>query len=351
MSDVNHPLVIPIFIPHLGCPHHCAFCNQSIITQKNSCLPSEDHIRETILEFLRYRGQREQVELAFYGGNFLGLESDDIKKLFDCIEPFFLDGTIHEIRFSTRPDTITQTMLELIKPYQVRTVELGVQSMNNSVLKQNHRGHTRQDTIVAVEHLKRSGYKTGVQVMVGLPGDTEVSLMDSTRMVADLKPDYARIYPLLVLSGSQVERWYRKGEYTPLTLDASIGLSARMIHIFQKRDVRVIRVGLQASDMMEDESKVVAGPWHPAFGHLVFSQIMFESACRQIDQIIAGPGKSQMVKGNHLKIYLEIHPNSESRLRGDKNANIEKFKLIFPEIAIHIVRDRSIALDVIKARL
>jgi histone acetyltransferase (RNA polymerase elongator complex component) len=206
--------------------------------------------------------------------------------------------------------------------------------MNDTVLLKSRRGHTAGDTIKAVELLKKYSFKIGVQVMCGLPGDNEDSLLKSTKQVTQLKPDFARIYPLMVLKGSLMEQWYKKGLYKPLRLEESVKFVKQMYQIFNAADIDVIRMGLQASDMMEDKSMVLAGPWHPAFGHLVFSRIFYDMICRKIDQ---NPG---LLKSGNL--ILNVHPKSESRLRGDKSSNLKKIKSRYPEIDFLVSTDNSI---------
>ena len=331
VESMVKPLVIPLFIPHSGCPHQCAFCNQSIITNQKSKLPDKDQIDDIITQYLQYKGKRERVELAFFGGNFLGLSHKDILKLLKTVNPYIINNKIDGIRFSTRPDTINPATLDLISPFRISAIELGVQSMNDTVLLKSRRGHTAWDTIKAVELLKKYSFKIGVQVMVGLPGDNEDSLLKSTKQVTELKPDFARIYPLMVLKGSLIEQLYKKGLYQPLRLEESVKLVKQMYQIFNAANIDVIRMGLQASDMMEDKSLVIAGPWHPAFGHLVFSRIFYDMICRKIDQ---NPG---LLKSENL--ILNVHPKSESRLRGDKNSNLKKLKLRYPGIDFLVCLD------------
>jgi histone acetyltransferase (RNA polymerase elongator complex component) len=354
VSGTNEkPLVIPVFIPHSGCPHQCAFCNQSIITNENPGLPDKESIKQIINQYLSYKGKRKQVELAFFGGNFLGLKPEEITALLGLILPYIENQKIDGIRFSTRPDTISQANLDLIQSFPISAIELGVQSMNNRVLSLSRRGHTSQDTISAIRLLKENEHKIGAQVMAGLPGDHEKSLLDSTQIVAGLQPDFARIYPLMVLKGSVLEQWFKKGEYIPLNLEKSINLVKKMVHIFDNHQVKVIRVGLQASDVMEDESMVVAGPWHPAFGHLVFSQIMLDAACDKIDQYLAKalPNVKSDAKPEDRpnaktgQLILNVHPRSESRLRGDKNKNLEQLKRKYPNVNISILKKDTMPLN------
>ncbi len=345
MDFAQKPLVIPIFIPHSGCPHQCAFCNQSIITQKDKTVPDQKiidqkTIDQTIDEFLQYKGKRTRVELAFFGGNFLGLPEETIIDLLEMIQPYIHQKKIDSIRFSTRPDTINPDILKRIKAYNISAIELGVQSMNDDILNKAKRGHTHKDTIYAISLLKEFGFKVGVQVMAGLPGDTEESLLESTRRLAKLKPDFARIYPLMVLSGSLVAKWYKQGEYHPLDLETVILQVKQMYQIFSKAKIEVIRMGLQASDFMTDESKVIAGPWHPAFGHLVFSSMMYDQACEKIDRHIKSDKSDSIV--------LKVHPRSESRLRGDKNNNLRKLHEQYSESKILIQRDDSMPINLVE---
>jgi histone acetyltransferase (RNA polymerase elongator complex component) len=328
---MDSPLVIPIFIPHSGCPHQCAFCNQAIITSQKRCLPSPQEIDKIIGQYLGYRAHRSRVELAFFGGNFLGLSDPEIVGLLEKIAPYIENHSIHGIRCSTRPDTITKQKLDLIAPYGVTLVELGVQSMSDAVLKRVNRGHTCLHTCQAIDLLKEYKLQVGVQVMVGLPGDTDDQLLTSTRQVADLAPDVARIYPLMVLKGSLLAQWYQDGSYTPLGLDKSVGLVKEMVKIFEHAHVKVIRMGLQASEMMEDKTQVLAGPWHPAFGHLVLSALVYDQVCEALETL-------QLPFQGNLRhpICLSVHPRFESRLRGNKNSNLEKLAKAYPGIVFSI---------------
>lgn len=342
MDQTIKPLVIPVFIPHSGCPHQCAFCNQSIITNQKSKLPGlpdKTAIHQIVTEYLQYKGLRKYVELAFFGGNFLGLEHEVILQLLDLVQPYIQEKKIDGIRFSTRPDTISRQTLDLVHPYKISAVELGVQSMNDKVLLKSRRGHTRMDTLKAINLLKKYPFKIGVQVMAGLPGDHEESLFKSTKEVAQLAPDFARIYPLMVLKGSLMEQWYIQGKYQPLTLEESIRLVKGMVQIFKPAKVDIIRMGLQASDMMEDKSMVLAGPWHPAFGHLVFSELFYDRVCNKIDR------SKELL--NSQRLALIVHPKSESRLRGDKNTNLKRLDQRYPSLIFSIHLDATLSADAV----
>lgn len=340
MAASENPLVIPLFIPHYGCPHQCVFCNQSLITGQDQKIPDQSSILQTIDAYLQYRGKRTQVEAAFFGGNFLGLSDHEIRQMLETVQPYIKDGRINSIRFSTRPDTVTPDRLEMIRPYGVSMVELGAQSMNDKVLSASNRGHTSQDTVSAVNMLKAYGYGVGLQIMVGLPHDTPESLTKSTIEAAGLKPDIVRIYPLLVMAGSPLENLWRKGLYQPMDLDESVELVKEMVNIFTRCQIPVVRTGLQASDLMADEKCVLAGPWHPAFGHLVFSGLMYDQMVAQIQQ---DPGLKTA-----QNIFIRVHPASESRARGDKNENLKKLRQKFGCRQITIIKDERLDRSQIK---
>lgn len=342
---MDAPLIIPVFIPHGGCPHQCAFCNQTILTRQKTKLPAPGEIEAIIETYLGYKAHRTRVELAFFGGNFLGLADPEIVGLLERVMPYVKGRAIQGIRCSTRPDTITEQRLDLIQPYGVNLIELGVQSMDDGVLENAHRGHRAFHTYQAVALLKERQIQVGVQVMAGLPGDTESKLMAGTRQIAALGPEVARIYPVLVLQGSLLARWYQQGRYSPLTLDQSIALVKEMVLIFDQAKVRVIRMGLQASEMMEDPTQVLAGPWHPAFGHLVWSALLYDRVREQLESLLdSRPGR----EGQGPRIVIQVHPRSESRLRGDKNQNLKKLGVAYPNLVFSIERDQILLPGTVK---
>lgn len=331
------PLVIPIFIPHSGCPHRCAFCNQAIITNRDEKLPDKEGIRRETERYLSYKGNRKDVHLAFFGGNFLGLDPGDTVTMLNAAEELVKEGKIDAIRFSTRPDTVTEERLDILSRFSVKIVELGAQSMDNSVLSRARRGHTAEDTAKAASLLKQYRLSMGMQLMVGLPGDSDATAMKTAKRIARLSPDFVRIYPLMVLAGSLIARWYQKGTYHPMSMGHCISVVKNMYNIFDDRGIPVIRMGLQASDILQDKSAMLAGPWHPAFGHLVLSELMFD---KMIDKINAhGIGK------HHTALILKIHPASQSRLRGDKNRNIRRLQHLHPKIKFTIKTDNALKMD------
>ena len=351
---MSPPLVIPFFIPHQGCPHLCVFCNQRLIAKQTSGTHTFDseaeRLSDVIQTYLQFKKNRDQVELAFFGGNFLGLETSRILALLRAVQPWIRQGRIHSIRCSTRPDTVTGRVLDLARPFGLETVELGVQSMDDHVLTLAERGHTREDTRKALALLKDNGLKTGVQVMVGLPGDNDFGAVRTAQTLAKLEPDFARIYPLLVLEGSRLAQWYRSGRYVPLSLDQAVDQTKKMVTIFKHAGVSVARIGLQATEMMEDTGQMIAGPWHPAFGHLVLSALMFDQACEKIDTIPAGQegiGTSRKKKN----VVLQVHPRALSRLQGDRKTNLDRLARTYPGCSFIIERVETLDIDQVNAHI
>jgi histone acetyltransferase (RNA polymerase elongator complex component) len=306
-----------------------------LITGVNSTISAVD-VRDSVETFLKYKsGRRGIVQIAFFGGNFLGIEMDEIRRMLAEAAVFVEAGRVDSIRFSTRPDTIDSERLDIIKNFPVATIELGVQSMDDRVLSATKRGHSSSDTLRAIQHLKEFDYEIGVQLMVGLPGDDPERLLASARRLAKLKPGFIRIYPTVVLEGSLLATWYRKGDYVPLRIEEAVSQAKNLYLLFKSENIRVIRMGLQASEDLEKGSTIIAGPYHPAFGHLVYSEIFLNMAMSAI--------KSAPPKGG--RVGLHVHPHSVSKMRGLKNGNIKKLRGKFHLQSIEIVADDSLRED------
>lgn len=333
-SSRTRPFIIPVFLPHQGCPHRCIFCNQVTITSIKKNLLDTEQLHLRINEFLKYKKkQRHPVQIAFYGGNFLGLKTDDIKRLLHEAAKFVKDGQVDSIRFSTRPDTINNQRLDAVKQYPVAAIELGVQSMDDQVLATANRGHTSLDTEQAVELLKARKYTIGLQMMVGLPGDDEAKALTTGRRIAGLGPDFVRIYPTAVLTNSPLAAWYQQGKYAPWPLKQCVTVVKKLYLMFTNNKIPVIRMGLQSSEDLEEGSTILAGPYHPAFGHLVHSEIFLDRAAAAIK-----PAKS-----NHDAITLKVHPHSLSKMRGLNNQNIAILKRKFQIKDLQIIPDPTLS--------
>lgn len=273
--------------------------------------------------------------MAFYGGNFLGLKKDHIRLLLDETTKFVTNKRVDSIRFSTRPDTIGVKQLDTIKDYPVSTIEIGVQSMDDKVLAMAQRGHTALDTAKAATMLRERNYEVSMQMMVGLPGDDETKSMFTAQRIASLSPDFVRIYPTVVLADSRLAVWYQKGEYTPLSLSRCVALVKNLYLFFKSKKIPVIRMGLQASDDLAKGTTILAGPYHPAFGHMVHSKIFLDMATSIMDA----------AKGSCNKITIKVHPRSISKMRGLKNKNLEILKRKFQIESLDIIPDLTLAED------
>lgn len=276
---------IPIFVPHGGCPHRCSFCDQRR-TSHRMTMPAAALVRDTVM---RYRAtitpQVERVELAFFGGSFTALPSDQRSAYLAAAASCRSEGLVDAIRLSTRPDAIDGEILAELSRHGVSTVELGVQSFDDEVLRFARRGHGAQDSRVAARAIVEGGFDLVIQLMPGLPRDTDERSLASAREAASLGPAAVRIYPTVVLDGTDLADRYRRGEFVPLGLDEAIERCADCCAVFDDAGIPVIRLGLHPLDPSE-VSSVLAGPYHPAFGHLV--------RCRQrrrelMGRLAAGP--------------------------------------------------------------
>ena len=335
-NRTHKPLIIPVFIPHRGCPHRCSFCDQRAITASRSNLPSPEDLSTLVRQYTGYSRKRpSSIQLAFFGGNFLGLAAESVQTLLSAAADLVRQGRIDGIRFSTRPDTIDDQRLGWLKGVHVSAIELGVQSMDDTVLALSGRGHTAADTVSAVALLKKHGYSVGLQMMVGLPGDNEKRTCETGRLVAGLEPDFVRIYPTVVLKNSILADWYRSGQYRPPSLSDTISIVKRLLLFFRENGIPVIRIGLQASECFENDGSILAGPYHPAFGHLVHSALFLDMARRLI--------QAHNITGD--SVTLQVHPDSISRIRGDKNQNINTLRNDFKIKTINVKTESQLHLD------
>lgn len=317
MRTALPPFIIPLFIPHQGCPHRCIFCNQHPLTGnaggESPASPTRQAVESEISLWLaRSPRQGRRVEVAFYGGSFTGLPADRQQELLSAVQPFLHRGLVDAIRLSTRPDYITQDTAAFLQSFGVETVELGVQSMDQNVLDQSLRGHNTQQTANAIDLLKKAGINTGAQLMIGLPGETSFGALSGAKQLALLQPDFARLYPALVIRGSGLEALYHEGPYRPLSLPRAIALAARVTTILAQHDIPVIRTGLQPS--AELEGNLLAGPYHPAFGELVKSRLFFNSIRKQLCRFRDKPCR------------LIVSERDRSLFNGQKRCNINRLK-------------------------
>lgn len=322
--------IIPIFVPHKGCPHDCIFCNQKKITGQIGEVTAEE-VREKIEEYLAtIPAEGSHIEIAFFGGSFTAIPIQYQKELLEAAYPYFSTGRVKTIRVSTRPDCIDREILENLKKYGVGIVELGVQSMDEEVLRISNRGHSAEDVVKAAGLLREYGFILGVQMMVGLPGDTEEKDLETARRLVSLKPDIARIYPALVIKNTYMEDLYLKGEYEPLSVNEAASISKKLLVIFEGSGVNVIRIGLQPTENIEKDKDVVAGPFHPSMRQLVEALIYRD----MLELLLAETETSRK------ELVLKVNPVNVSELIGNKKSNINYIKDKFSLDKLFIVQDK-----------
>lgn len=261
--------IYPFFIAHAGCPHRCCYCRQLASVGQPSALTAEDVSRE--LPQMVMRGQGGEV--AFYGGTFTLLPAAEQQAYLEAVSPYLRSGAVCGIRVSTRPDALSIEQIALLKRYGVSTVEVGCQSFSATVLAQSGRGHCPEDACSAIGRLQQEGLQAGIQLMPGLPWSDRQEALASLSQAVKLNPAFVRIYPTVVLRDTALARQYQAGLFCPLTLEEAVDLCAEMLWHCQRLSVPVIRVGLQASEGLDRDDAVLAGPYHPAFGQLVRSHL------------------------------------------------------------------------------
>ena len=312
--------VIPVFVPHLGCPNDCIFCNQRSISGQQKMMTGED-VRNTIDFYLdNIKDKEAKKEVAFFGGSFTGIEEEKQEEFLKIAYEYIKQGKINSIRISTRPDYIDKKILKRLKKYKVETIELGVQSANDYILKRCNRGHTFEDVKKASKLIRWYGFKLGHQMMVGLPESTRIDEINTAKELIKLKPKMVRIYPVLVIKNTKLEKEFLEEKYTPLTVVQAVETCKELVSMFNKKGIEVIRVGLQNTDEITDPniegSEVVAGPYHPAFRQLVESGLWYDAIVAKIKQL------NVKVK----KVEVIVNPQDVNNVVGHKRENVEKLK-------------------------
>lgn len=312
--------IIPIFVPHEGCPHDCAFCNQGKITGEET-----DHIKgpkfklensvnakfvkDTVSEYIKTIKKEDDttVELSFFGGTFTAIDISKQRRLLSVAKEYKEKGIIDFIRLSTRPDYIDDDILSHLKSFNVDIIELGVQSLDEEVLLKSTRGHSSDDVKKASRLIKDYGFTLGHQIMLGLPSDNKEKDIETTKKSISMKPDIARIYPALTIKDTAMEYMYNNNMYVPYSLDECVDIAKECYKLYINSGVKIIRVGLQATDNITDGEDIITGPFHPAFRELVESSIICDSL---YDLII----KQKKV----LTVSLVISNKSISKLYANK---------------------------------
>ncbi len=313
---------IPVFIPHLGCPFQCIFCNQNKIASSRG-IPTRADLITIINEHLETIGTSgENIELAFFGGSFTAIDRKLQEQYLSTIQPYLKSGQISSIRVSTRPDYIDDDIIQFLLSYGVKTIELGVQSFSDEVLKASGRGYCCGDVLKASHLIKSLGLKLGIQLMIGLPGDNQARDMEGTWQAITLAPDMVRIYPTLVIAETALHQLFEEGKYKPLDLSEAVVICKEMFLQFQQYDIAVIRMGLHPGEELLSPGNIIAGPFHPAFGELVEQEVFKEQASLAIEKYNEDNDLSQ-------QFILLVHKQDISKMIGHQKNNVLYLKSHF----------------------
>lgn len=261
---------ISIFVPHVGCPNQCSFCNQHSISSSVT-VPNAKYVEDLLSKALTdFNGNLNDSQIAFFGGSFTAMDKDLMVELLIAASKYVGPKMFSSIRISTRPDAINQEVLDILKFYKVKSIELGAQSMNDNTLAINRRGHTSLDVINASNLIKQNGFELGLQMMPGLYGDSKEDIFETAKKLANLNPDTVRIYPTIVIKNTYLASLYQKGEYKPLSLEDAVDICSELLSFFEEKNISVIKLGLHASETLQED--YLAGPYHPAFRELCESK-------------------------------------------------------------------------------
>lgn len=327
--------IIPIFVPHLGCPNDCIFCNQKSISGQKEQMTKEE-AKKIIDEYLEnIKKEDAEVEIAFYGGSFTAIEENLQEELLETAYQYIEEGKVESIRVSTRPDAINKEILKRLKKYKVKTIELGVQSANDYILKRTNRGHNFTDVKKASKMIRWNGFKLGHQMMVGLPESTRIDEINTAKALIKLKPKMVRIYPVLVVKNTKLAQEYQEGKYQPLPLVQAVEICKELVRMFADKKIEVIRVGLQNTDEIAEpgsqESEVVAGPYHPAFRQLVESAMWYDAVV----------GKIKKLNVKVKEVEVTVNPIDANNVIGHKKENVLKLKETY-DVDLILQQDETI---------
>ena len=323
---------IPLFIPHLGCPNQCVFCNQRTIS--GVCEFAPERVRDIIEESLSTKPEGATAEIAFFGGSFTGIERELMIKLLSIAKEYVDKGLISSIRCSTRPDYITDEILDILKEYSVDTIELGLQTTSDEILKITKRGHSYNDEEKAIKLVTSRGFTLVGQMMIGLPGSTVEDEIKCAEFIIKSGAKFARIYPTVVFRDTELCAMTERGEYVPLSLDEAVERSAVILSLLRENGVKVIRIGLCASENLISDKTYYAGPNHPALGELVENKVYltkmenaikenYNKAPKTVMFLIPKGARSKVIgqKRCNIKMLSELYGIKEVRLTESEGVN------------------------------
>jgi histone acetyltransferase (RNA polymerase elongator complex component) len=305
---------IPVFIPHLGCPNDCVFCNQRSISGHGDFNISS--VRREIEDVLSTVGEEDECEIAFFGGSFTGIERSLMISLLDIAEEYIKksDGLIRSVRLSTRPDYISEEILDVLGRYSVRTIELGLQSMDDGVLSASKRGHDSLCAKAACRMIKQRGFELIGQMMIGLPHSDLQKEIATAKAICEMGADGARVYPTVVFHKSELADITLRGDYAPLEMEDAVMRCARVLDVFDKAGVPCIRVGLCASENLCDEEQVLGGASHAAIGEMAMNELYFERICQHVDSLC-------LPETNKKTLEVYVKKGNVSKAVGQKGKN------------------------------
>ena len=332
---MKHQYIIPIFVPHLGCPNDCIFCNQKSISGQKKNMTKEQ-AKNIIDNYLKNLNDSDAlIEIAFFGGSFTAINENLQNELLELAYTYVKEGKVESIRISTRPDCIDKNILKRLKKYKVKTIELGVQSANDFVLKRANRGHTFEDVKKASKLIRWYGFRLGHQMMVGLPESTRQDEINTAKALIKLKPKMVRIYPVLVVKNTKLEKEFENGIYKALPLPQAVETCKQLVRMFSDKNIDIIRVGLQNTDEISDpsseKSEVVAGPYHPAFRQLVESGLWYDAIVEKIKKL------NVKVK----EVQVTVNPLDVNNVIGHKKDNVLKLKEFY-DVDLILKQDSNI---------
>lgn len=322
--------IIPIFVPHEGCPHNCVFCNQGTITGSTEKVDAK-FARDTINQYLETINRENSViEVSFFGGTFTAISLEKQKELLYIAKEYKDKGNIDFIHLSTRPDYIDDEILTNLKNYSVDIIELGIQSLDKEVLLKSGRGHSEEDVVRASKLIKQYGFTLGHQIMLGLPGDSLEKDIETAKKSIAMKPDIYRIYPALVIKNTPMENMFNSGIYKPYNLDEAVNIAKIVYSMVVANNIKVIRVGLQPTEEINEGGELVAGPFHPAFRELVegslYNDMILEKVSREFND----------------KIIIVINDKDLSKLYANKKKFFNDMKKQLKTTNVDVVQDKSI---------
>lgn len=321
---------ISIFIPHNGCPNKCSFCNQHTISGAEKS-PTADEVFQICQKALNEIKSPENTEIAFFGGSFTAIPRKYMLQLLETAFQFVGNEKFHGIRISTRPDCIDNEVLEILKNYGVTSIELGAQSMSDNVLYANRRGHTAEDVYRASKLIREYDFELGLQMMVGLYKSDFSDEIHTMKSFIEINPDTVRIYPVVILKGTELADLYQSGKYITKDMESVISMVSTMLCCFYDKGIDVIKCGLHASEFVEKD--MVGGFYHPAFRELCESYIYRN----KISEIIKNKFNS---KNENESFVFAVNPSCLSKAIGQKKSNLIYFSK--QNICIKFIEDKSI---------